>query len=101
MSEKFPFKSWFMIVLEGNVSVGKGKRRRLKPTVVREMFYVQGNDEIMYCPAALLVHAEAQQATRHGGNKFVVINAFRVLVSDKEISDAEGNRNDDVAGEEE
>ena len=87
--QQFPFKSWFMIVLEGNVTVGKGNRRRLKPTIVREMFYIQGNEEIMYCPAQLLVHAEQQQAAKHGGNRFVATNAFRVLVSDKDVSDAE------------
>lgn len=91
MNEKFPFRSWFMIVLEGNVSIGIGKRRRLKPTIVRELYYVHGSEEVIYPPAQLLVQAEQQQATKHGGNRFTAINAFRVLVSDsadKAVEDA-------------
>lgn len=90
VNKEFPFKSWFMITLQGNVTVGKGNRRRLKPTIIREMFYISGSEEIKYCPAQLLVHAEQQQAAKHGGNRFVATNAYRVLVADKDVVDDSG-----------
>jgi hypothetical protein len=69
---------------------GKHRTKRLKPTVVRELYYIQSNEEILYCPAQMLVEAERQVVEKHGGNRFVATNAFRVLVSEKEVKDASG-----------
>lgn len=90
MTEEMKFRSWFMVVLEGNITVGTAKRKRQQPTIAREMYYVDSNEELFFIPAQLLTHAENQMSLKHGGNKFVVSNAFRVLVSEKDISDVEG-----------
>jgi len=83
MSDKIT--SYFMIVLEGNVTVGTGKRKKLKPTIIRELYFVEGDQEIAVVPADLLVYAEQQMAQRHDGNKFVAVNSFRVLVNESQL----------------
>lgn len=79
------FRSWFMIVCEGNVRVKRGKGKIVRGTIEREVYYVEGNEEILYPPLDLIAAAEKQIAAKIGSDRMVATNVYRVLVDEEKL----------------